>query len=276
MKIARSRRGARWLSPESRGMEGLGISREDRRERPITDRVGLPGRAAASTSACGAMRRLVGAQSRTPLLWSRIGPEVADVVAGHGRQASKAGRVHASPRTFRDPTPTLQWLQHLAYDPIKDFAPVTELFYFPAVHDGTGHRIPANDSPRVSRSSLVTTPQAVSPTVRRASALPAHLLGDMLQDHERRAFGARTLSRAAPPMNMDTVLGRLDSSFSTFNFMNEYRKAGKVKFLAVAMSERSQRVPELPTMAEAGISRSGLHFLVWTGCAGWHPARHRA
>src|SRR6516225_9943619 len=27
---------------------------------------------------------------------------------------------------------TLQWLQELAYDPVKDFVPVTELFYFPA------------------------------------------------------------------------------------------------------------------------------------------------
>jgi tripartite-type tricarboxylate transporter receptor subunit TctC len=65
------------------------------------------------------------------------------------------------------------------------------------------------------------------------------------------------------PMNMDTVLGRLDSSFSTFNFMNEHRKAGKVKFLAVALSERSPRVPDVPTMAEAGFP--GIDFTTWFG-----------
>jgi tripartite-type tricarboxylate transporter receptor subunit TctC len=65
------------------------------------------------------------------------------------------------------------------------------------------------------------------------------------------------------PMNMDTVLGRLDSSFSTFNFMNEYRKAGKVKILAVALSERSPRVPDVPTMAEAGFP--GIDFTTWFG-----------
>src|SRR5690348_1406668 len=27
---------------------------------------------------------------------------------------------------------TLQWLQELAYDPVKDFSPVSELFYFPS------------------------------------------------------------------------------------------------------------------------------------------------
>lgn len=64
-------------------------------------------------------------------------------------------------------------------------------------------------------------------------------------------------------MNLDTVLGRLDSSFSTFNFMNEYRKQGKVKFLAVALPERSPRVTDVPTMAEAGFP--GADISTWFG-----------
>jgi tripartite-type tricarboxylate transporter receptor subunit TctC len=45
--------------------------------------------------------------------------------------------------------------------------------------------------------------------------------------------------------------------------MNEYRKAGKVKFLAVALPEHSPRIPEVPTMAEAGFP--GIDFTTWFG-----------
>jgi tripartite-type tricarboxylate transporter receptor subunit TctC len=154
---------------------------------------------------------------------------------------------------------TLQWLQELAYDPIKDFSPVSELFYFPAFMT-VPSRIPTTTVAefialaRATPGGLTYGSQGVGSN--------GYLLGTML----RIASGAPLVHVPYPggsPMNMDTVLGRLDSSFSTFNFMNEYRKAGKVKFLAVALPERSARVPELPTMAEAGFP--GTDFSTWFG-----------
>jgi tripartite-type tricarboxylate transporter receptor subunit TctC len=154
---------------------------------------------------------------------------------------------------------TLQWLQELAYDPVKDFSPVSELFYFPSFMTVPA-RIPATTVgefvalARVTPWGLTYGSQGVGST--------GYLLGTMLKIMS----GAPLVHVPYPggsPMNMDTVLGRLDSSFSTFNFMNEYRKAGKVKFLAVALAERSPRVPDVPTMAEAGFP--GIDFTTWFG-----------
>jgi tripartite-type tricarboxylate transporter receptor subunit TctC len=154
---------------------------------------------------------------------------------------------------------TLQWLQELPYDPVKDFSPVSELFYFPSFMTVPG-RIPAATVgefvalARATPGGLTYGSQGVGSN--------GYLLGTMLKI----ASGAPLVHVPYPggsPMNMDTVLGRLDSSFSTFNFMNEYRKVGKVKFLAVALSERSPRVPEVPTMAAAGFP--GIDFTSWFG-----------
>jgi tripartite-type tricarboxylate transporter receptor subunit TctC len=154
---------------------------------------------------------------------------------------------------------TLQWLQELAYDPVKDFSPVSELFYFPSFMTVPA-RIPAMTVgefvalARVTAGGLTYGSQGVGSN--------GYLLGSILKIMS----GAPLVHVPYPggsPMNMDTVLGRLDSSFSTFNFMNEYRKAGKVKFLAVALSELSPRVPDVPTMAEAGFP--GIDFTTWFG-----------
>jgi tripartite-type tricarboxylate transporter receptor subunit TctC len=154
---------------------------------------------------------------------------------------------------------TLQWLQELAYDPVKDFSPVGELYQFPSFMT-----VPARIS-AMTVSEFVALARATPGGLSFGSqgvGSTGYLLGTMLKIMS----GAPLVHVPYPggsPMNMDTVLGRLDSSFSTFNFMNEYRKAGKVKFLAVALSERSSRVPDVPTMAEAGFP--GIDFTTWFG-----------
>jgi tripartite-type tricarboxylate transporter receptor subunit TctC len=154
---------------------------------------------------------------------------------------------------------TLQWLHNLAFDPLKDFMPVTELYYFPSFMT-VPERIPAKtvaEFVALARSTpggLTYGSQGVGSN--------SHLLGAMLGVMS----GAPLVHVPYPggaPMNLDTVLGRLDSSFSTFNFMNEYRKQGKVKFLAVALPERSSRVTDVPTMAEEGFP--GIDVSTWFG-----------
>ena len=164
---------------------------------------------------------------------------------------------------------TLQWLHKLAYDPIKDFSPITELFYFPLFMTVPGRIQAATVGEFVALARA--TPRGLTYGSQGVGAT-GHLLGSMVKIMS----GAPLVHVAYPggtQMNMDTVLGRIDSSFSTFNFMNEYRKAGKVKFLAVAMSERSPRVPDVPSMAEAGFPDA--NFTTWFGLvapAGTPPA----
>lgn len=229
---------------------------EDFPARPITVVVGLPAGGGVDVS----MRRYAEVVGRS--LGQRI---VIENRPGGGGVVAAMAVKQARPDGYTlllansGTHATLQWLQELAYDPVKDFSPVSALFYFPSFMTVPA-RIPAKTVgefvalARAAPGGLTYGSQGVGSN--------GYLLGAMLKI----ASGAPLVHVPYPggsPMNMDTVLGRLDSSFSTFNFMNEYRKAGKVKFLAVALSERSPRVPEVPTMAEAGFP--GIDFTTWFG-----------
>jgi tripartite-type tricarboxylate transporter receptor subunit TctC len=229
---------------------------EDFPSRPITVAVGLPAGGGVDVS----MRRYAEVVGRS--LGQRI---VIENRPGGGGVVAAMAVKQARPDGYTlllansGTHATLQWLQELAYDPVKDFTPVSALFYFSSFMTVPA-RIPATTVgefvalARATPGGLTYGSQGVGSN--------GYLLGTMLKI----ASGAPLVHVPYPggsPMNMDTVLGRLDSSFSTFNFMNEYRKAGKVKFLAVALSERSPRVPEVPTMAEAGFP--GIDFTTWFG-----------
>ena len=51
----------------------------------------------------------------------------------------------------------------------------------------------------------------------------------------------------------DVVAGHLDLSFIQFSAVHELQQAGKVHVLAVATDKRMEILPEVPTMAEAGL-----------------------
>jgi tripartite-type tricarboxylate transporter receptor subunit TctC len=229
---------------------------EDFPSRPITVVVGLPPGGGVDVS----MRRYA------EVVGHRLGQRIIiENRAGGGGVVAAMAVKQARPDGYTlllanaGTHATLQWLQELAYDPVKDFSPIGELYQF-ASFMTVPARIPAATVGEFVALAR-TTPGGLSFGSQGVGST-GYLLGTMLKIMS----GAPLVHVPYPggsPMNMDTVLGRLDSSFSTINFMNEYRKAGKVKFLAVASSERSPRVPDVPTMAEAGFP--GIDFTTWFG-----------
>lgn len=59
--------------------------------------------------------------------------------------------------------------------------------------------------------------------------------------------------RGSAPMTTELLAGRLDLTFATLPSVISYIDAGVIRALAVASPKRAARLPDLPTLAEAGV-----------------------
>lgn len=69
--------------------------------------------------------------------------------------------------------------------------------------------------------------------------------------------------KGSPEAINETISGRIDYFFAPLVSALPMIKAGKLTALAVSTTERSSQLPDVPTLAEAGISKS--EYLFWTG-----------
>ena len=67
--------------------------------------------------------------------------------------------------------------------------------------------------------------------------------------------------RGAAPMTTELLAGRIDVTFATLPGVISIIEAGNVRALAVASARRTARLPQVPTLAEAGIS--GVEADAW-------------
>ncbi|WP_171016018.1 tripartite tricarboxylate transporter substrate binding protein [Ramlibacter sp. 2FC] len=157
----------------------------------------------------------------------------------------------------------------LNYDPIKDLAPI----------------IRVADQPSV----LVVNPRqpfkTVGELVAHAKANPGKLsfgtsgLGGP-QDVAARMFmqltGTDMLNvayKGGAPALTDLLGGQIDLMFETSPTAVPYAKSGKLRALAVTNDKRLSTMPDLPSVAEAGVPR--YKYLAWVGLlapAGTPPA----
>jgi tripartite-type tricarboxylate transporter receptor subunit TctC len=66
----------------------------------------------------------------------------------------------------------------------------------------------------------------------------------------------------------DTMAGRLDFTFNTITLALPHIRDGRLRALGVSSARRSTLLPEVPTIAEAGVA--GFEFSFWNGV--WAPA----
>lgn len=138
----------------------------------------------------------------------------------------------------------------LPYDPIKDFAPVGLIGAVPLV--------------------MVVLPSLGAKNVQDVVALAKAKPGTLnfgsagngaVDDLSASLFEARTGTkvvhvkyRGTAPAIQDLLAGRLDCIISTSSVMLPYIRTGALKALAVTHPTRLPTLPDVPTMAEAGVS----------------------
>ena len=154
--------------------------------------------------------------------------------------------------------PTLY--RKLNYDAIKDFAPVTLFATVPNVLVvGGAHK---------QMNSLKDLLQYMKDNPGKTnmgsagSGTPGHLAGVMLKDAEHLDLVHVPFKGGAPAISA-LIGGQIDFMFTTIPGAISHIKAGSIKGLAVSSAERSEALPDLPTVAEAGVP--GFEAVSWHG-----------
>jgi tripartite-type tricarboxylate transporter receptor subunit TctC len=157
----------------------------------------------------------------------------------------------------------------LPYDPLKDFTPISMLAnspYILVLYPG----VPAKDI-----KELVALAKSKPGTLNYGSAGPAslaHLAGALfatLSDIQLTHVPYKSSAQSA----VDLISGRLEMQFATIAPTLANIRANQLRALAVTGRKRSDALPDLPTMDEAGVK--GYEATLWfalVGPAGLPPA----
>jgi tripartite-type tricarboxylate transporter receptor subunit TctC len=137
----------------------------------------------------------------------------------------------------------------LNYDPVADFAPVTLICMQPNI------MVVPNSSPAKSVTEFVAYAKANPGKISYGSGgvgTSVHLSGELF----KRMTGIEMTHipyRGAAPALQDVMAGRLDLIFDNVTSSLPQVKGGNARGLAVTTAKRVPAVPELPTIAEAGV-----------------------
>jgi tripartite-type tricarboxylate transporter receptor subunit TctC len=147
----------------------------------------------------------------------------------------------------------------LPYDTLKDFAAVTLVASAPNILE-VHPSVPAKTVPE-----LIAMAKAQPGKLNFASAgngSSSHLAGELFKSLAGVQIVHVPYKGAAPAMN-DVLGGRVEMTFDPLPSSLAHIKAGKLRPLAVTTTSRSAALPDVPTMAEAGVP--GYELNGWSG-----------
>jgi tripartite-type tricarboxylate transporter receptor subunit TctC len=151
----------------------------------------------------------------------------------------------------------------LAYDPIRDFRPVGMIAEFPFV------LVVNNDFPAHSVKELIDMAKSKPGEINYASA--GNGSGQHLSMELFKLMTGTNLThvpyRGAAPAYTDVISGRTPVFIDNLASALGQIKGGNVRALAVTGNQRSPQLPDVPTIAEAGVP--GYQNYVWFGL--WAP-----
>jgi tripartite-type tricarboxylate transporter receptor subunit TctC len=150
-------------------------------------------------------------------------------------------------------------LQKLPYDPAKDFAPVVHVATVPnvlLVHEAV---------PAASLRELIAYAKANPGKLTFASqgnGSTGHMIGEQFK-----AMAGIEIThvpyRGAAPASQDLLAGHVSMLFDIVPLAVSNLQSGKVRALAVCAAERVKALPNVPTIAEAGLP--GMEAGAWFG-----------
>ena len=148
---------------------------------------------------------------------------------------------------------------HLGYDPVKDFAPVALVAIQPNI------LVVYPSVPAHSVKELIAYAKANPGKLNYASTgagVAAHLSAELFKTMAGVDM-VHVPYKGAQPALTDVIAGQCQLMFATSASVIPYIKAGRLRALAVTTSKRSPSLPDLPTVAEAGVP--GFESITWHG-----------
>ena len=147
----------------------------------------------------------------------------------------------------------------LPFDPIKDFAPVSQVVQYPLIFV-VNPSVPANNV-----QEFITYARANPGKLNRASGgsgTSMHLSGELFRSMTNLDLPHIPYKGSAPALN-DLVGGQVQLMFDSMMTALPLVKGGKLRALGVTGEKRSPVVPDLPTIAEQGVT--GYSAVGWIG-----------
>lgn len=147
----------------------------------------------------------------------------------------------------------------LRYHPLKDFAPISLTHITPRVLV-VGPSVAARDV-----AGLVALAKARPGGLSYGSAgngSSSHLSGALFES----LAGVDMLHvpyKGSAPLLTDVLAGRVDMTFDSYTVYEEHIRSGRVKALGVTSQRRMDALPQVPTLAEAGLK--GYDVSNWLG-----------
>lgn len=145
------------------------------------------------------------------------------------------------------------------YDPIADFAPVTRLIVSPmllAVHPG----LPANSIADLVR--LAREKPGKLTFGSGGTGTPPHMAGELFK-RTAKIDVVHVPYKGASPALVDLMAGRLSYTIDSTSIQLPQVRTGKIKALAITSATRLASLPDVPTVAESGLS--GFEYWSWMG-----------
>lgn len=137
----------------------------------------------------------------------------------------------------------------LPYDSIRDFSPVGLIASVPMV------LAVGPSSPAKTVQDLLSIARQRKPAMTMASAGSGsgnHIVGELFQDATQVSF-VHVPYKGSAPANTDLAGGHVDIHFDQLSSVLPLLQGGKLRALAVTTARRSPLLPEVPTLAEAGV-----------------------
>jgi len=147
----------------------------------------------------------------------------------------------------------------LRYDPQKDFAPISITHITPRVLV-VGPSVAAKSIPELIALARSHPGKLTYGSAGNGSS--SHLSGALFE-----ALAGVSLVhvpyKGSSPLLMDVLAGRVDMTFDSYTVYEEHIKSGKVRALGVTSKARMGALPNVPTIAEAGLK--GYDVSNWLG-----------
>ena len=148
---------------------------------------------------------------------------------------------------------------NLPYDPVRDFAPITQAVSVTnmlVVHPS----VPANNLRELIEYGRRNPGKLASATGGTGTA--GHMASELFKSMTKLDMAVLPYKGAAPAVN-DVLGGQVPMTFEALLSTLPHVRAGKLRAIAVTTSTRSSLLPNVPTMAEAGLP--GYEATNWYG-----------
>jgi tripartite-type tricarboxylate transporter receptor subunit TctC len=140
----------------------------------------------------------------------------------------------------------------LAFDPIKDFSPVTLVAAVPNVMEMNAEKAKALGITNVKE--FISYARAHPGKLNMASSgngTSIHLAGELFKSRTK-TFMLHFPYRGSNPALLDMLGGSMDVMFDNLPSSLPHIRSGRLKAFAVTSSQRSSALPDVPTIEEAG------------------------